>query len=266
MSGKITIEIWAGTLADCRAIQDGGADRIELCGPGEGGVTPSLGVVEQARKAVDITLNVMVRPRGGRREYLTEIVTPEEVEAMKQDIRRLRDLGADGLVIGVRKLAPAAAPAMRNGVRVYGTESTVVDVETMDYLMEDFRDGSSTFHCGWGGRLQDMLEVMKIEGIDRVLYGPLDESKIRVPADVERGEESIRKLMEVAGHRVAILPVTNMSFDVLEQTLRRLPLTELYLGTDVSSSYPQRGGIDARKIRQLRSFVDSLDLENSHGC
>jgi len=69
----------------------------------------------------------------------------------------------------------------------------------------------------------------------------------------------------VAGHRVAILPVTNMSFDVLEQTLRRLPLTELYLGTDVSSGYPQRGGIDARKIRQLRDFVDSLNLEDTHG-
>jgi len=195
MSRKITIEIWAGTLADCRAIQEGGGDRIELCGPGEGGVTPSMGVVEQARKAVDIALNVMIRPRGGRREFLTELVLPEEVEAMKQDIRRVRDLGVDALVIGVRKLAPAATPQVRNGVRVYGTESTVVDVETMDYLMEDFRDRSSTFHCGWGGRLQDMLEVMKIDGIDRVLYGPLDESKIRVPADVEQGEESIRELM-----------------------------------------------------------------------
>ena len=265
MSRKITIEIWAGTLADCRAIQDGGGDRIELCGPGEGGVTPSMGVIEQARKAVDIALNVMIRPRGGRREYLTDLMMPEEVEAMKQDIRRVRDLGVDGLVIGVRKLAPAAAPEMRNGVRVYSTKSTVVDVETMDYLLEDFRDKSSTFHCGWGGRIQDMLEVMKIEGIDRVLHGPLDESKIRVPADVERGEENIRKLMEVGGTRVAILPVTNMSFDVLEQTLQRLPLTELYLGRDVSSGYPQRGGIDARKIRQLSDFVDSLNLEDSHG-
>ena len=259
MDRKIIIEIWAGTIEDCRAIEEGGGDRIELCGPGEGGVTPSMGVIEEARKAVDVALNVMVRPRGGRREFLTECCLPEEVEAMKEDIRRVKEIGVDGLVIGVRRLRPGAEGMVRNGALTYGSESTVVDVETMDYLLEDVRHLSSTFHCGWGGRVEDMREVMKIEGIDRVLHGPLDQSKIRVPEEVEEGEENIRRLMEVAGDKVAVLAVTNMSFDVLGETLSRLPLTEIYLGSDVSGGRPERGGIDARKIRRLRDFVDSLN-------
>ena len=258
MARKILIEVWGATIEDALAIEEGGADRIELCGPGEGGVTPSIGLIQEIRQAVSINLNVMIRPRGGRREITTECFLPEEVEAMKEDIRMVAELGVDGLITGARKLKPGATGRWQNGVRIYGGQDTVVDVDTMDYLLEDVRHLSSTFHCGWGGRIEDLQEVAKIEGIHRVLHGPLDESKIRIPEEVERGEENIRRLMEAGGDKVAILAVTNMSFDVLGETLERLPLTEIYVGSGMGSSRPQRGHIDAQKVRLLRNFVDGL--------
>ena len=59
--------------------QQGGADRIELCdNPGEGGTTPSSGIIELVRQHLNIDLYVMIRPRGGDFLY-----SAEEYHALK---------------------------------------------------------------------------------------------------------------------------------------------------------------------------------------
>jgi len=69
---------------------------VELCaGLPEGGTTPSYGEILTARRAINIKLNVIIRPRSGDFLY-----TPIEVEAMLADIRMARELGADGIVVG----------------------------------------------------------------------------------------------------------------------------------------------------------------------
>ena len=60
------LEIIGFNIESCLAAQEAGADRIELCGsPGEGGTTPSYGLVQSAREKLEIDLYVMIRPRGG---------------------------------------------------------------------------------------------------------------------------------------------------------------------------------------------------------
>lgn len=90
------LEICAGSVESAIAARDGGAKRIELCAALEvGGVTPSVGVIAEARKVDGLVLNVIIRPRGGDFLY-----NEHEVTCMEEDIRTCKKLGADGVVIG----------------------------------------------------------------------------------------------------------------------------------------------------------------------
>lgn len=94
---KPELEVIAFDLASCSIAQENGADRIELCAnPQEGGTTPSLGMIEMARKLVSIQLFPIIRPRGGDFLY-----SNEEFKSMIRDIQECKDLGCDGVVIGM---------------------------------------------------------------------------------------------------------------------------------------------------------------------
>ena len=91
------IEVCAYSLESCINAQAGGAGRIELCGGlGEGGTTPSAGLIELVREHVQIPLFVMIRPRGG--DFVYDVF---EEEIMKKDIALAKKLGADGVVLGI---------------------------------------------------------------------------------------------------------------------------------------------------------------------
>ena len=90
------IEVCAYSVDDCRAAQRAGANRIELCtARAEGGLTPSIGLIRQARAATSLPLFVMIRPRGGDFVY-----SDSELDVMEADIAAARLAGADGVVLG----------------------------------------------------------------------------------------------------------------------------------------------------------------------
>lgn len=97
MNTKITLEICAGSVASCIAAQEGGAQRIELCDNLlEGGTTPSYATIAVAREKVQLALYPIIRPRGG--DFLYDAL---EFEVMQKDIAMCKQLGCDGVVIGI---------------------------------------------------------------------------------------------------------------------------------------------------------------------
>jgi len=79
---RYTLEVIAYTIESCMIAQESGADRIELCAnPGEGGTTPSYGMIRAAKDQCSIPVFVMIRPRGGDFLY-----TDEEFRIMRDDI------------------------------------------------------------------------------------------------------------------------------------------------------------------------------------
>ncbi len=97
LSGVGVLEIIGFNIESCRIAQAAGATRIELCdGPKEGGTTPSFGFVKAARKLLHIPLYTMIRPRGGDFLY-----SADEFEIMKSDIHHCKQLGSDGVVLGL---------------------------------------------------------------------------------------------------------------------------------------------------------------------
>jgi copper homeostasis protein len=93
----MTIEVVVYNFESALMAQQGKADRIELCdNPGEGGTTPSLGIIEIVRRKTNLEIMVMIRPRGGDFCY-----SSEEFDVMKTDVIAAKRAGADGVVLGI---------------------------------------------------------------------------------------------------------------------------------------------------------------------
>jgi copper homeostasis protein len=93
----MTLEIVVYNIESALKAQEGGADRVELCdNPGEGGTTPSFGMIEAVRQNVNLDVFVMIRPRGGDFHY-----SNYEFHCMKRDIDQCQKLSADGVVFGI---------------------------------------------------------------------------------------------------------------------------------------------------------------------
>ena len=90
------LEICVDSLASARSAIAGGADRLELCGAlALGGLTPYAALLSQIRRESGISVRCLMRPRPGDFLY-----TPEEITMMAEQIKVLRNAGADGFVIG----------------------------------------------------------------------------------------------------------------------------------------------------------------------
>lgn len=90
------LEVCVDSLASARAAIAGGADRLELCSAlAIGGLTPYAALLRQIRAESNIPVRCLMRPRAGDFLY-----TKEEIDMMADQIRRLREDGADGFVIG----------------------------------------------------------------------------------------------------------------------------------------------------------------------
>lgn len=93
---NVIVEVVCCTVDECVAAEQAGADRIELCSVIEvGGVTPSVGLVEQAMAHCRLPMAAMLRPRAGDFAY-----SSGELETMRKDAVRFASMGVEGLVLG----------------------------------------------------------------------------------------------------------------------------------------------------------------------
>ncbi|MEO6290809.1 MAG: copper homeostasis protein CutC [Ginsengibacter sp.] len=97
MKNKAILEVCAFHIDSCIIAEREGASRVELCdNPIEGGTTPSYGAIKQAREKISILLYPILRPRSGNYFY-----TNEEFAILKDDIEMCRQLGCDGISVGI---------------------------------------------------------------------------------------------------------------------------------------------------------------------
>lgn len=94
-AGAVLVEACCDSVYTAVAAQDAGAGRVELCGPGDGGTTPSLGLIARCRDLLTIPLHVMIRPHS--RDF---VYHDDELDVMANDIITARTLGVDGVVLG----------------------------------------------------------------------------------------------------------------------------------------------------------------------
>jgi copper homeostasis protein len=89
------VEACCDSVYTALAAQEAGAGRIELCGPGDGGTTPSLGLMARCRDVITVPLHVMIRPH--TRDF---VYHDDDLDVMANDIVTAKALGMDGVVLG----------------------------------------------------------------------------------------------------------------------------------------------------------------------
>ncbi len=173
------LEVIGFDLASCLIAEQYGADRIELCAnPHDGGTTPSWGTISAARQATSVQLFPIIRPRGGDFLY-----SDSEFDAMTADIEQCRQLGCDGVVIGM---------LLSDGS---------VDARRCAALIDQAGSMQVTFHRAFD-RVQDpmrSLEQIIDLGCTRILTSGLCPT-------ADAGKDMLRALVEAAGDRITIMP------------------------------------------------------------
>ncbi len=210
---KILLECCVGSVESAVNAELGGAGRVELCSALElGGVTPSSAVIRLARERIGVPLFVLIRPRGGDFHY-----SPLEVEVMKTDIAAARDLGADGIVLGILR------------------EDGNVDVERTAELIEAAGGASITFHRAFDSTPDPLaaLETLRELGVNRVL----------TTGGADRAEESLtglEKLAEAAAGRIGILPGGGINHENCRRIIEQTGAREIHVGSAVCSAGPRQ--------------------------
>ncbi|MDR0753962.1 MAG: copper homeostasis protein CutC [Prevotellaceae bacterium] len=173
------LEICTYSIADCIEAQCGGADRVELCSSmAENGLTPSYGTVLTVRRRIDITMHVMIRPRGGNFVY-----SEPETQIMLEDIRMAKRCGANGLVFGCL------------------TEDGSIDTNVCRRLLDEANPLPVTFHRAFdecSHPEQALEEIIKM-GFARLLT-----SGQRPTA--EEGILLLQRLAAQSANRIIIMP------------------------------------------------------------
>lgn len=123
-TGRIIAEVAVETVAGARIASEAGADRLELCAAlAVGGITPSVGLIRQVRRAVELPIMVLVRCRPGNYCY-----TDVEIEQMAVDIGVVAEEGCQGVVIGAldehHAVHPAHTAALISAARSHGLSVT----------------------------------------------------------------------------------------------------------------------------------------------
>lgn len=187
------MEVCIDNLESALNAEQGGAIRLELCSAlNDGGLTPSVGFLKIVKKKVKIPVFVMIRPRSGDFIY-----SDEEIEIMSEDVKILKENGADGFVFGIT------------------TSEGKVDVKNCSKLMKLAGNLPVTYHRAFDvvkDPLKSMEEIISL-GFQRILTSGLQATAIQ-------GTSLLRQLIEASRGRIIIMPGAGIKPDNLHFILK----------------------------------------------
>lgn len=240
MLPKFLLEVCVDSVESAIAAQEGGAARIELCDNlFEGGTTPSAGMIEVARQHLHIGLHIMIRPRGGDFCY-----SDIEFEVMKKDVLITKQLGADGVVLGILK------------------SDHTIDLARNRLLVDLARPLGVTFHRAFdvvADPLQALEDLIGL-GADRLLTSGGEKTVIE-------GLNLITRLVQQAAGRIIIMPGSGITAQNISTIINTSGVTEIHVGSAVSAKkdYPPpglfltpRNVVDPQKVKALLNLQKIL--------
>ena len=210
---KYILECCVDSVESAINAKSGGASRIELCSNLIiGGTTPDLALVREIRRHTDIRIHALIRPRFGDFYY-----TEHEMEIMKSQIRALKEVGVEGVVIGV-----------------LDTDGNL-DVRKMKELLQEASSLSVTLHRAFD-MCRDPYEALEqaIElGIDTILTSGQKQS-------AWEGRELLGELIEKANGRIDIMAGAGVGAAVIEKLIPVTKGTSYHMSGKITLDSPMK--------------------------
>jgi len=236
VKSPIKLEVCVASVEGAQAAEAGGADRLELNTALElGGLTPSAGLLQEVKQAVEIPVIVMIRPRAGGFCY-----SRVESLLMMRDAELSFDLGADGL---------AAGPLLAGGT---------LDVRFWSEFVRMAQSRDIVFHRAFDVVLQqeDALRQLIDLGTTRVLTSGGRETALQ-------GRDQIARLRRLAGSSIEVLPGAGITPDNVTDLVHATGCDQVHgsfgephcdpAGCVADGHYP---GTSRNRVAQARAALD----------
>ena len=235
-NGPVVLEACVASVADSVAAAQSGAQRLELnVGIELGGLTPSVGLLELVKDAVEVPVLVMLRPRAGGFCY-----SASEKRLLIRDAELLIEHGADGLVTG--------------GLSTEG----LIDREFIETVRDVCSEGELVFHRAFdliqepSQAIEELVELR----VDRILTSGGETTALK-------GATRISELLCVADGRIVVLPGGGIRSTTVDGLLEKTGCTQVH-GTFKTLRIDPAGHVcggdfpvvDAEEIRNVREILD----------
>jgi copper homeostasis protein len=224
------LEVIATTVADARAAERGGADRLELItAMGEGGLTPSIGMIESVVDAVRIPVNVIVRPHS--RSFVYDA---DDYAVMLRDVRAIAQTRANAVVIGML------------------TSEGDVDTDGLKRVIEAADGLQITFHRAFD-EARDLHAafdtLLKFDAVTNVLTSGGKPS-------VLEAEDTIRKLVEQSkGTRCTVLAGAGLTVDAVQAFVASTGVSAVHFGSGLRVEGKALAPVDEERVRRVRGLL-----------
>ena len=188
----LLLEVCVDSFESAQNAIAGGANRLEICSALEfGGLTPSIGLVQQISSISEIPLHVIIRPRCGDFTY-----SESEFNTILKDIELFKTTNIQGIVCGV---------LLKNGK---------IDIPRTELLVEHGKPLSFTFHRAFDyvPNISESLEDLINLNINRILTSGQHETAIQ-------GIENIKNLLKQAKNRIIIMPGSGISSNNIKRLI-----------------------------------------------
>lgn len=230
---EVCVDSVAAAMAACQA----GADRIELSqGLELGGLTPSFHLTMETRRAIDLPLVVLVRCRGGGFHY-DEV----SLRVMRDDCRRLIDLGIEGLAVGALDRSGSSLDWhwMESLPKLAPPPFQWVVHRAFDAVAKPLEEARRLAECGYQRILTSGGPSTAIEGI-----------------------EPLCSLQHHCGNLIEILPAGGIRALNAVELIHTIGCQQLH-GSFRSPTDPHQ--VDREEIQRTRAAIDSLMEQGTGG-
>jgi copper homeostasis protein len=229
---SVLLEVIATTIADVRLAAQAGADRLELVtAMSEGGLTPSLGLIEAAVAVAGIPVNVIVRPHS--RSFVYD---EDDLAVMLRDVRAVKAAGANAVVIGMLT-AKGEIDAMQLARAIDAADGMAI---TFHRAFDETRDQ------------QKALDVLlEFASVTNVLTSGGKSSVLDAEAAIQR------LVLQAAGSHCTILAGAGLTVDAVGGFVNRTRVRAVHFGSGVRVGGNALAAVDVEKVAQVRALLDA---------